>query len=227
MKFIKIIIILLLIFNCSDKKTEHKPNEFDEILGTENTNTLNLLVSEFENGFLKTQYPNLGIENAYKKFLTETSEGKIKHSQAITEKSKNIFNKSQLRLEIFCIADSTWIEKNPWNDKTLLVKARTQCKKSDGTFEKGAMTMPFDEKEISKDSILEKYMNSVRTNHNGKYIKALNSIAGKSEFLSSFVTDRNDFGIIPFYFTAERILANKVDLNDYYIRRIIIAEMSN
>ena len=89
------------------------------------------------------------------------------------------------------------------------------------------MEMPFDENEISRDSIQKKYMNFVETNHNGKYLKALNSISDKSEFLGSFVKDRNDFGYIPFYFTAQRILKYKVDLNDYYIRRIIITELSN
>jgi len=226
MKILKLLIILLFFIGCSDKKAEHKPTEFDEILGTKNTKTLNSLVSEFENDFLKRQYPHLNNENAYRKFLAETSEEKIDYSKAITERSRNIFNKSQLRLEIFCIADSTWIETNPWNDKTLLVKAKTRCKNPDGSFENGSMEMPFDEKEISKDSILKKYMLFVKTNHNGKYLKALNSIAEKSDFLSSFVKDRNDYGIIPFNFTAERILANKVDLNDYYIRRIIIAELT-
>jgi len=225
MKIFKIFIILLLFIGCSENK--NPTTEFDKILGKENSETLNLLVSEFENDFLKKQYLNLGIENAYEKFLTEISEEKIDYTKAISEKSKNIFDKSQLRLEIFCVADSTWIETNPWNDKTLLVKARTRCQKPDGTFEKGSMEMPFDEKEISRDSIQKRYMNFVETNHNGKYLKALNAIKYKSDFLNSFATDRNDFGIIPFHFTAERILADKVDLNDSDIRKIIVAELTN
>lgn len=227
MKIIKIFIFIALIISCSDKKTEDKISEFDKVLGKENSETLNLLVSEFENDFLKKQYPNLDIENSYRKFLTETSGGKIDYTKAITEKSKNIFDKSQLRLEIFCVADSTWIEINPWNDKTLLVKGRTRCKNPDGTYENRSMEMPFDETEISRDSMQKRYMNFVQTNHNGKYLKALNSIKYKSDFLNSFATDRNDFGIIPFYFTAERILADKVDLNDYDIRKIIVAELTN
>jgi hypothetical protein len=201
--------------------------EFDKILGKENNETLNLLVSEFENDFLKNKYPNLEIPNAYKRFLIETSEGRIDYTKAVTEKSKHIFNKSQLRLEIFCVADSTWIEANPWTDKNLLVKARTRCINPDGTFEIGAMEMPFYEKEISRDSILEKYMNFVKTNHNGKYLKALNSISDKSDFLSSFVEVKNAAGIIPFYMTAESLLDFNADLNDYFIRRIIVAELIN
>jgi len=211
MKSIFQILLIFSIWSCSSQnetigKADQQTTEFDKILGTENSHTLNSLVAEFENNFLKSQYPNLDIENAYRKFLAETSEGEINYSRAISEKSKKIFNKSQLRLEIFCVADSTWIETNPWNDKTLLVKARARCKNPDGTFENRPMEMPFDEKEISKDSILKKYMNFVRTNHNGKYLKALNSISDKSEFLSYFVKGRNEFGIIPFYFTAESIL---------------------
>lgn len=225
MKILKTIIILLLFIGCSENK--NRTTELDKILGEENSHTLNLLVSEFENGFLKKQYPNLDIEKAYRKFLTETSEGKIDYTKSITEKSKKIFNKSQLRLEIFCAADSTWIEVNPWNDKTLLVIARTRCKNPDETFENGSMEMPFDEKEISRDSMQKRYLNFVETNHNGKYLKALNSIKYKSDFFNWFARNRNDFGIIPFHFTAERILADKVDLNDYNIRKIIVAELTN
>lgn len=225
MKILKTIIILVLFIGCSENKNQS--TEFDKVLGKENSETLNFLVSEFENDFLKKQYPYLDIENAYRKFLTEISEEKIDYTKSITGKGKNIFDKSQLRLEIFCVADSTWIETNPWNDKTLLVKGRTRCKNPDGTYENRSMEMPFDEKEISRDSMQKRYLNFVQTNHNGKYLKALNSIKYKSDFLNSFATDRNDFGIIPFYFTAERILADKVDLNDFDIRKIIVAELTN
>lgn len=224
MKYLKTIIILLLLLGCSVKN--NRMREFDKILGKENNETLNLLVLEFENNFLKKTYPNLELPKAYRRFLVETSEGKIDYTKAVTEKSKNIFNKSQLRLEIFCVADSTWIEPNPWTDKNLLVKARTRCINPDGTFINGAMEMPFYEKKISRDSILKKYMNVVKTNHNGKYLKALNSISDKSAFLRSFVEVKNAACIIPFYMTAESILDFNVDLNDYYIRRIIVAELT-
>lgn len=224
MKIIKTIIILLLFIGCS--KNKNQETEFDKILGKENTETLNLLVTEFENDFLKRQYPNLDTKNAYEKFVTEISERKTEHLLEFSKKSRELFNKSTLRLEIYCIMDSTWIEKNPWNDKTLLVKGRNKCLNPDGTFENGSMEMPFNENEISRDSIQKRYMNFVETNHNGKYLKALNSISDKSDFWSSFVKDRNDFGIIISEFIAKRMLAYKVDFDDYYIKRLIVTELS-
>ncbi|MCL6294027.1 hypothetical protein [Jejuia spongiicola] len=185
-----------------------------------------MLVSEFENDFLKRQYPNLDTKSAYEKFVTEISEGKTEHLIEFSEKSRNLFNESTLRLEIYCVVDSTWIEKNPWNDKALLVKGRTKCLNSDGTFENGLMEMPFNENEISRDSIQKRYMNFVESNFNGKYLKALNSISDKSDFWSSFVKDRNDFGIIISEFIAKRMLAHKVDFDDYYIKRLIVTELS-
>jgi len=224
MKIFKIIITLLLFIGCSEN--ENPTTEFDKILGKENVETLNLLVSEFENDFLKRQYPNLDTKSAYKKFAIEISEGKTEQLLEFSEKTRSIFNKSNLRLDIYCVIDSTWIEKNPWNDKTLLVKGRTKCLKPDGTFENGSMEMPFNENEISRDSIQKKYMNFVESNYNGKYLKAINSISDKSDFLSSFAKNRTNFGIIVPELIAKQMLAHNVDFDSYYIRRLIVLELS-
>ncbi|MDO7174205.1 hypothetical protein [Mariniflexile sp. AS56] len=226
MKIFKIFIILLLITSCSDKINENKITEFDKILGTENSKTLNSLVVEFENDFLKRQYPNLNIERAYLKFITEISEGEIEKFVGFSQKSRSLFDKSTLRPEIYCVPDSIWVDKNPWNDLTLLVKIRTKCIKPDGTFESGISEMPFDKKEISRDFIEEKRKNFVVSNYNGKYIKALNSISDNSEFLKSFVKDRTNFGLIPSELVAKRILAYNVDITDYYVKRIIVMELA-
>ena len=66
-------IFLLLIISCADKKSEKQTSEFDKVLGIENVATLNFLVSDFENDFLKRQYPNLDTENAYRQFLLNHS----------------------------------------------------------------------------------------------------------------------------------------------------------
>ncbi len=64
MKYIKLFFILILIVSCSNKK---RITEFENILGKENSETLTYLVSDFENDFLKRNYPNLDIEKAYRK----------------------------------------------------------------------------------------------------------------------------------------------------------------
>jgi hypothetical protein len=225
MKIIKVFIILLLIFSCSNKKTENQITEFDKVLGIENSKTLDSLVTEFENDFLKRQYPDLDTENAYLKLLTEISNGAIEHFVGFSDKSQTLFNKSTLRFEIYCVADTTWVEKNPWNKQTLIVKVRTKCINPDGTFESRLAELPFDEKNMSRDSILKKSMNFVISNYNGKYLKALNLISDDSDFLKSFVNDRNNVGKIIPELIAKRMLAYNVDVKDYYIRRIIVTEL--
>ena len=222
MNILKVILAALFFFISLNGKSQI--TDFDSILGKENIKTLDYLISDFENDFLKTKYPDLETENAYRKYLTDIVNGNTDTRNGISQKSKNIFDKSQLRLEMYCVADSTWIESNPWTDKNLLVKARTRCRNPDGTFEKGAMEMPFDENEISRDSILKKYKTFVKANHNGKYLQALNSISNQSEFLKNFVDAKNDFGIIAFPIVAKWLLDHNVNLNDYYIKRIILLE---
>lgn len=70
MRTFGIIIILLLNFSCSEKKTDPRIAEFENVLGKEQIKSLNSLVSDFENNLEKI-YPDLPIEKGYKKYLTD------------------------------------------------------------------------------------------------------------------------------------------------------------
>ena len=117
MKIIKIFILIALIISCSDKKSENKKSEFDKILGKENVATLDFLVSDFENDFLKRQYPNLDTENAYRQFLTELRDEKTENWKRISQKARDKFKSSDLRLEMYEFPDSVWVLKNSTFDK--------------------------------------------------------------------------------------------------------------
>ena len=117
MKFIKTFIFFILFISCSDKKAEINTSEFDKVLGKENIKTLDFLVSDFENDFLKRQYPNLDTENAYRQFLTELRDEKNENWKSISEKARNKFKSSDLRLEMYEFPDSVWILKNSTFEK--------------------------------------------------------------------------------------------------------------
>ncbi|MFD1062069.1 hypothetical protein ACFQ1Q_02325 [Winogradskyella litorisediminis] len=109
MKILKTIIILLLFVSCSNKE---QIAEFEKILGKENSETLTSMVYDFENGFLKTKYPNLTSEQAYERLLTEMRDSKSQSWNKLPKFDKSLFEKSQLKYEIYSYVDSVWIETN-------------------------------------------------------------------------------------------------------------------
>ena len=222
MKFIKLIIISLLTFSCSNNK---EIAEFEKILGKENSETLTYLVNDFESDFLKRQYPNLNTRKAYRKFLDELSNLEIEHWQKISKESRDVFKNSDLRLEIYCVADSSWLDQNPAETTFPLIRTKLKCKNEDGSISVDSSAAPFNHRMSDLDSILKTYENFVETNFGGKYHKALNSVSESSPFMTKYVDIRNSFGILPPEMVASEIVKSDVDLDDYFIRRLIITEM--
>ena len=228
MKFINIIIILLLTFSCSTKKDI---SEFEKILGKKNSKTLTYLVNDFESDFLKRQYPNLDTKNAYKQFLTELSKGKTEYWEKISESSREYLKKSNLRLEIYSVPDSIWIERDPKkmilsNGDIPMLQIKYKYIKPDGTFGYSLSESSFRYKEpINEDSIIESRKNWIKLNYVGSYTRALNSISNKSQFLTEYLDMRWTAGKIGPRLIADRMLETEIDLDDYFIKRLIITEI--
>jgi len=228
MKFINLIIILLLTFSCSNEK---EIEEFEKVLGKENSETLTYLVNDFESDFLKRQYPNLDTKKAYKQFLTELSKGQTEYWKKISESSREYLEKSNLRLEIYSVPDSIWIEHDPekltlsFSDVPML-KIKRKYLMPDGTFGFSTSESSFRYKEpIDEDSIIESRKNWVDINYVGSYSRALNSISNKSRFLIGYLDIREAAGTIDPMLIANRMLESKVDIDDYFIKRLIITEI--
>lgn len=228
MKFINLIIILLLTFSCSNEK---EIAEFENILGKENSEILTYLVDDFESDFLKRQYPNLDIQKAYKQFLTELSKGQTEYWKKISDSSREYLEKSNLRLEIYSVPDSIWIERDPEKltlsfSDVLMLKIKRKYLMPDGTFGYSTSESSFRYKEpIDEDSIIESHKNWIDINYVGSYSRALNSISDKSDFLIDYLDIRETAGTIDPRIIADRMLKSKVNLNDYFIKRLIITEI--
>jgi hypothetical protein len=239
MKIIKIFILLLLITNCSDKKAEKQLTEFDKILGKENSVTLTYLVSDFEKDFLKRQYPNLDTKSAYRNFLTELRDGKTDNWRKISEKSRERFKSSDLRLEMYRFPDSVWVLENSEMDKieedSLLflhspvpyLKSRYKYNNPDGPFEYTYSRTYGDIKlNADFDSIVESEMKKPEFNFIGKYLMAIESVKQNSDFLKEFYDVKNGFGHLIPELTAKVMLEYNVDLNNTLIRKIIVLELA-
>ena len=238
MKFIKTFIIFILIISCSDKKTENNTSEFDKVIGKENIETLDLLVSDFENNFFKRQYPNLDTEKAYRQFLTELRDEKTENWKSISEKARNKFKASDLRLEMYEFPDSVWILKNSTFDKIEsdslnflkspfpYVKSRYKYTNPDGTIEYSYSRSSGENiSEVDYDSIIDREMNSPSFNYVGKYLQALESIKYKGEFHKEFYDTKKSAGFLFPESTARIMLNYDIDLNDKLNRKIIVLEL--
>ena len=217
-----------MTFSCSNEKDIA---EFEKILGKENSETLTYLVNDFESDFLKRQYPNLDTKSAYKQFLTELSKGETEYWKEISKSSREYLKESDLRLEIYSVPDSIWIERDPkkltlsYSDVPML-KIKRKYLMPDGTFGYSTSESSFRYKEpIDEDSIIESRKNWIDVNYVGSYTRALNSISNKSRYLIGYLDIREAAGTIDPFIIAKQMLESKVDLNDYFIKRLIITEI--
>ncbi|GHC65789.1 hypothetical protein [Ulvibacter litoralis] len=234
MKSIKIVILFLIFWSCSKDKYV---TDFDETLGPENSQTLTELVTDFETDFLKRQYPKLKTENAYEQFLTELRDGKTEDWKKISEKARKIFKSSDLKNEIYRYPDSVWIVENSSLDKKedsleLLyspvpyIKSRYKYDNPDGTFEYlYSRNYPNILSNMDTDSIIKSEMKTPEFNTIGKYIQAIYQIKERDTFFNNFYRQKQN-GFIRPETLAKVILYQKVDLNDYLVKRIIVLEIA-
>lgn len=233
MKSIKIIILFLTFCSCSKDKYV---TDFETTLGAENSQTLTELVEDFETDFLKRQYPKLKTENAYEKFLIELRDGKTSDWQKISKKGRENFKSSNLKYELYRYPDSVWIVKNSSFDKkedslellfnqTPYIKSRYKYQNADETIEYlYSRSYPNILPEMDFDSIVEMEMKTPEFNGIGKYIQALYQIKERDTFFKNFVDYKNAVGMTKPNIIAKVMLEEKVDLNDYLVKRIIVLE---
>lgn len=239
MKFAKTFMLFFLIISCSDKKTESKTSGFDKALGKENVETLDFIVSDLENDFLKRQYPNLDTKSAYRQFLTELRDEKIENWKSISKRARDRFKASDLRLEMYEFPDSVWILKNSTFDKIEsdslnflespfpYVKSRYKYTNSDGMIEYYYSRSSGENiSELDYDSIINREMNSPSFNHIGKYLQALESIKDKGEFHKEFYETKKSVGFLFPESTARVMLNYDIDLNEKLNRKIIVLELA-
>ncbi|WP_298239465.1 hypothetical protein [uncultured Algibacter sp.] len=227
MKFINLIIILLLTVGCSNKKNIAN---FEKILGKENSETLTFLVNDFETDFLKKQYPELSTEMSYREFLKELENNSTGNWRKLSAIGREMFNKNNLKYEIYRIADSVWIEKNPdtlyYKFEKNTIKTKWKFLNENGEFEFGTSesSIALDEPK-NEDSLINRRKKYTDINYVGKYRKALYSVADKNRLINEYLDLTFKAGTIDPRLIASKMLNSNVDLSDYFIKRLIITEI--
>jgi len=217
MKFIKTIIILFLICSCTNDK---QIAEFESVFGKEKSETLTFLVSDFENDFLKNQYPNLSTVEAYKYFLHQFAIQDTSNFRKMSNKSEKRFNKNDFRFEINSYVDSAWIEKHT-------VKFKLKFKNENNVFDYKTSEggIPSWLINAETDSIIQFYTQRVEVNNAGRYWKALKQVSKNNDFIIDYIdkTKASGGGFIP-VILAQQMLKSDLDYSDYFIKRIIVTE---
>ena len=233
MKFINLIIILLLTFSCSNQK---EIAEFEKVLGKENSETLSLLVSDFENDFLKKQYSKSELNECYKKFLSDYKNGTTENWLPKPTKIADRFETSELKKEMYYHPDSVWILPNSSYDKveedSLIFldvdRPYIKLRKKDlmnSSPEK--IVYEFDRHYVridsttNKDSLINKVMNIRYVNYyNGKYRQATDYIRKFGGFFERFSDRKNIFNKEQ----ISELILKEADLNDELVRKLIVLE---
>ncbi|CAM1349082.1 hypothetical protein [Tenacibaculum ascidiaceicola] len=208
-----IIWLIITSFNAYSQQLE-----FEKELGKENVETLNLLLEDFETNTLKKEYPNITIEEAYKEFLKAIT----KENYSVLQKNKKVFKENDFKLRIYCVPDSTWIEKREHlsGRKGFVIKERYKHLTLNDKIDYTTSTIFCCENKDKTQQLAKK--ERVQINFSGLYIKALKNISNKSGFIKYYLEHIEAFGerVNP-YTISDYILNNKIDTKNYLVRRIL------
>ncbi|WP_299339508.1 hypothetical protein [uncultured Psychroserpens sp.] len=226
MNQIKMFFILILIFSCSN---EDQISKFESILGKDNSGTLTHLVSDFEKDFLKRNYPDLKIEKAYLKFLSELENDPNGNWKKTSKKSRELFNNSSLKLQVYGIADSVWIDKklDSLSSKSSIpmIKVKWKYLGQNGKYNYGSSESSYDTSK-NEDSIIAQRKKYIVINYYGKYREALKYVAEHNKFINKYLDMTQAAGSLHPSMLAYEMLIDDVDFSNYFIKRLIVTEIA-
>lgn len=221
-KVIYILTLLITITSCSDKQDK---KNFVMILGEENVETLDYLVESFENEYLKITYPEKDIESAYNVFIEQILKGAINYDDISKKlkKSMELYSNSRLLYEKLKLVDSVWV-LDSLNDKITL-KMRYKFIDSTSQFNYSYDKKEWSLKSESLDSIFYKSSHTVRSNYQGKYLKAIKVLKNRSLFFKRYNNIIDAVGSSDYLLTADLMKRRNVDYNDYFIKRVVVLDL--
>ena len=206
--------------SCSNLSSTKKIESFEKTLGVENSKVLSDYVNAFETQVLKNKYPTLTTDKAYSKLLLEGpfSIPKMKLHQLFSDYDLDEYFESQLWHEIYAPVDTIWIEKFQLNSRFVYIS-------EDGKKEAGSLT-GLNVKGMDKDSIIYQQSKVCFFNYDGKYWQAIESIKKDVPSLEEFYSAKTRSSFIGIGNLSALVHRNKLDINDYIVRRIVAVELS-
>lgn len=170
-----LVLLLILMFSCSQKQTDSRITEFEKIFGERQTNAFDSLVTDFEKNLTKI-YPNLTIEKGYRQYLIDIK------SDTITDWKKFDFQSKRTHAEYY----------------------------NSGL----------------RNEIYDKDTTSLKENNFGNYMTALYEIKDSDSLIKKYWSKREAMGIMQNTIIVDGLLSSKPDFNNYFHKRIVVAEFS-
>jgi hypothetical protein len=199
-------------------------SEFQNSFGKVNCENLNLLLLDFESNVLKKKYPNQNIQNSYKSYLKDFTENKIVLNNTLLLKGEKILEKNNLKFHIYNVIDSIWVGKSilsESNDEVLISRYKHLNTKGEFDYiisETLQTNLNFKKERLKKHK---------KANLNGVYFESLKKASLKSELLKPYLENLSISGnFMSPYILANNILSNKIDLNNYLVKIIILTNIT-
>jgi hypothetical protein len=233
--YIHFLIIIGLFFSCENK--DIYSTDLNAFLDKKDSELLNYLVTDFENSFLKKEYKNKSLDEAYLNFLEDIKSNK-EFKNTISDKSWDMYYKSNLRLEKYTVVDSVWVVEDSiqdfTEDKELLrttiiypaLKYRTKTLQPDGSFDYG---FSIDDNYNLRDSIIRKQalkqkLKLVNENMFGSYNSFLRQKSETDNFIYTFFNKKEAAGMMQQELKSSGFLYHNIDVNNPLMRQIIVLE---
>lgn len=199
--------------------------EFKKALGKEIYTTLNLLLEDFELNVLSNRYPNFEINKAYKEFLKDIIKDNIEVNTLISKKKKKIFNKSKLKLTVYCATDTVYVGKSIYDlqkEKDVII-VQYKCLNFNNQIDYTRTELYCCDDKGKLQALINKVNRSTEVNLQGLFRQSLIKVSNKSKYLKEYLEFTDLMGDIRSpKLMASRLLRDDVDLKDYYNRILIL-----
>jgi hypothetical protein len=225
-KTITFFFILTFLISCLNNENENvmksKIKDFETFLGKEQSEAFTEKVNIFES-FLKINFPNLSIKEAYKRYLQEIVnceylEKKWNYTGINRDKLDYFVETSGLRKEIYSKPDTVWIQNGNVRYRSYYIESGDTLSTSGGVF---IVTDP----SPNFDSIICEIKNEMNFNIHGRFIRGLELIQGQDSTIIKYLDDKYAIANISPSVISDALLYRNADFSNYFVKRIVVAEL--
>jgi len=217
-------LILLVFLSCSTNNSKNRIDYFENILGEKKSEVLTKTVNEFESKLLD-YYQTSDLKIAYYEYFKDISEANYDFAKTfgenwfreISDSFQAVHLEQDIILRPFDVKnikgvyapiyvyyhDDGTVDTTNYSDEDIIPIVRSQ-------------------ENISTDSLINRIWSTIDYNLFGKWFKALNSVKANDSIIINYLEFARLSGIVSDAIEANYFLYIDPDINDYFVKRIIL-----